>query len=340
MSGGGTISASGLVHRGHDRGRSLHRDRHERRHERHRQRDGVRRRPTTVYRINCGSSSAASPFTADQYGSGGTQRTVTNTITISGITNPAPQAVYQSERYGNSTYTLPEPHRRQPVHRPPALRRAVPDGDRQAHVQRGHQRHHRAVELRHLRRGRRATTRPWCASSRRPRIRRARSSIVFTTVTDNATIEGIEIITADPEQSAHHRDGGGGAPNPVSGTTASLSVLGADDGGEANLTYTWATTGTPPAAVTFSANGTNAAKTTTATFTKAGTYTLQVTVKDQPGLTATSPVAVTVNQTLTSIVVVARERDRRAARRRSSSPPRRATSSPPPWRPSRPSPGA
>lgn len=92
-------------------------------------------------------------------------------------------------------------------------------------------------------------------------------------------------------------------PNPVTGTTAALSVLGADDGGEANLTYTWATTGTPPAAVTFSANGTNAAKATTATFTKAGSYTLQVTVKDQPGLFATSAVAVTVNPTLTSIVV-------------------------------------
>jgi hypothetical protein len=63
--------------------------------------------PTTVYQINCGSSSAVSPFKADQYGSGGTQRSVTNTITISGITNPAPAAVYQSERYGNSTYTLP-----------------------------------------------------------------------------------------------------------------------------------------------------------------------------------------------------------------------------------------
>jgi len=62
---------------------------------------------TTVYQINCGSNSAASPFKADQYGSGGTQRTVTNSITISGITNPAPQAVYQSERYGNSTYTFP-----------------------------------------------------------------------------------------------------------------------------------------------------------------------------------------------------------------------------------------
>ena len=62
---------------------------------------------TTVYQINCGSSSAVSPFKADQYGSGGTQRTVTNTITVSGITNPAPTAVYQSERYGNSTYTFP-----------------------------------------------------------------------------------------------------------------------------------------------------------------------------------------------------------------------------------------
>ena len=92
-------------------------------------------------------------------------------------------------------------------------------------------------------------------------------------------------------------------PNPVAGTGTSLSGLGADDGGEANLAYTWATTGTPPAAVTFSPNGTNAAKATTASFTKAGSYTLQVTVRDQPGLTATSTVAVTVNQTLTSIAL-------------------------------------
>jgi hypothetical protein len=62
---------------------------------------------SVVYQINCGSSSAVSPFKGDQYGSGGTQRTVTNTITISGITNPAPQTVYRSERYGNSTYTFP-----------------------------------------------------------------------------------------------------------------------------------------------------------------------------------------------------------------------------------------
>jgi hypothetical protein len=63
--------------------------------------------PTPVYQINCGSSSTISPFAADQYVSGGTQRTVTNTIATSGITNVAPQGVYQSERYGNSTYTFP-----------------------------------------------------------------------------------------------------------------------------------------------------------------------------------------------------------------------------------------
>src|SRR6185295_2614900 len=56
-------------------------------------------------------------------------------------------------------------------------------------------------------------------------------------------------------------------PSPVPGTSTALSVLGADNAGEPALIYTWATTGTPPAAVTFSANGTNAAKNTTATFT-------------------------------------------------------------------------
>jgi Bacterial Ig domain len=92
-------------------------------------------------------------------------------------------------------------------------------------------------------------------------------------------------------------------PSPVNGTTTNLSVLGADAGGEASLTYTWTTIGTLPAAVTFSANGTNAAQNTTVTFGKAGTYSFQVTITDAEGLTATSTVNVTVNQTLTSIAL-------------------------------------
>jgi len=82
-------------------------------------------------------------------------------------------------------------------------------------------------------------------------------------------------------------------PNPVTGNTTSLSVLGGDAGGEPNLTYTW--TANPPA-VGFSVNGTNAAKNTVATFGTGGLYTITVTVTDQNNLTATSTVSVLVAQ--------------------------------------------
>jgi hypothetical protein len=57
------------------------------------------------------------------------------------------------------------------------------------------------------------------------------------------------------------------------------------------------------ASVSVSANGTNAAKNVTATFTRAGTYQLYVLIDDPSGNGVTSPVTVTVNQTLTSISV-------------------------------------
>jgi hypothetical protein len=95
------------------------------------------------------------------------------------------------------------------------------------------------------------------------------------------------------------------SPNPVTGTTTGLSVLGADDGGEANLTYNWAVTAQPSGVTSpsFNINGTNAAKNATATFYAAGNYTFQVTITDGSGQTVTSSVAVTVNQTQTSIRV-------------------------------------
>jgi hypothetical protein len=80
----------------------------------------------------------------------------------------------------------------------------------------------------------------------------------------------------------------------MDGKTASLSVLGADDGGEAALTYTWATIGAAPAPVAFSVNGTNAAKSAIATFSKAGSYTLQATITDADANSVTSSVAVTI----------------------------------------------
>ncbi len=92
------------------------------------------------------------------------------------------------------------------------------------------------------------------------------------------------------------------SPNPVTGRTAALTVLGADTAGEANLSYTWTASG--PAAVTFSVNGANAAKNTTATFTQAGSYTLTATIANAVGGTITSAVNVTVNQTVSGITIV------------------------------------
>jgi subtilisin-like proprotein convertase family protein len=86
-------------------------------------------------------------------------------------------------------------------------------------------------------------------------------------------------------------------------TTATLSVAATDPAGASALIYTWALTGTPPGTVYASANGTNAASTTTMTFTAVGTYNFVVTVKDPSNLTATSQVTVTVTATLTTITV-------------------------------------
>jgi poly(3-hydroxybutyrate) depolymerase len=57
--------------------------------------------------INAGGSATGS-FTADQYFSGGTTVTNTATIDMSQITsNPPPAAIFNSERYGALTYTIP-----------------------------------------------------------------------------------------------------------------------------------------------------------------------------------------------------------------------------------------
>ena len=91
--------------------------------------------------------------------------------------------------------------------------------------------------------------------------------------------------------------------SPVTSTSTTLSVLGADNTGESNLTYTWTLTGTPPAGVNFSVDGTNAAKTTTATFTMAGTYNFLVTISDRVGQSVTSSVSVTVQHTPQSATI-------------------------------------
>ncbi len=61
---------------------------------------------SSSYAINTGGG-ATGTFAADAYVSGGNTYSVTSTIDVSGAANPAPAAVYQSERWGPSTYTFP-----------------------------------------------------------------------------------------------------------------------------------------------------------------------------------------------------------------------------------------
>lgn len=88
-------------------------------------------------------------------------------------------------------------------------------------------------------------------------------------------------------------------PDPAGQSTA-LSVRATDSSNGTDLTYTWSVLSGPSA--TFSVNNSNAANSTTAMFSAAGSYTFQVAVSNAGG-TVTSSVAVTVTQTPTSIAV-------------------------------------
>ena len=63
--------------------------------------------PTSLpLQINSGGPAVA-PFVADELFSGGTTVSTTNTVDLSGVTSPAPEAVYQSNRFGSFSYATP-----------------------------------------------------------------------------------------------------------------------------------------------------------------------------------------------------------------------------------------
>lgn len=119
---------------------------------------------------------------------------------------------------------------------------------------------------------------------------------------DREALTTLTITVVSANQAPTIATAASATPSTVVATTTQLSVVGADDGGEAALTYTWSSA-QGPAPVAFSVNGTNAAKTTTATFSRAGSYSLAVSAKDAAGLSVTSTVNVTVNATVSSVAV-------------------------------------
>ena len=104
--------------------------------------------PPGGFQVNAGGPAVA-PFAADENFTGGSTASVTHAIDTSGVTSPAPAAVYQSNRYGNFTYVFPRPDRRRELYGSAAFCRGVLDDGWLAHLQRRHQRKPGADQLRH-----------------------------------------------------------------------------------------------------------------------------------------------------------------------------------------------
>jgi hypothetical protein len=62
--------------------------------------------PPSSVQINAGGPAVA-PFVADTDATGGTTVTSNNAVDTGAVTGPAPQAVYQSNRFGNFSYAIP-----------------------------------------------------------------------------------------------------------------------------------------------------------------------------------------------------------------------------------------
>ncbi|HEY6005001.1 MAG TPA: DUF4038 domain-containing protein [Anaeromyxobacter sp.] len=252
------------------------------------------------YQVN-GGGAAAGTFSADQLFSAGSTFRTAGAIDVSGVASPAPAAVYQTERYGNFTYAFGglTPGASYVVRLHFAEIWWTTAGSRLFDVAINGVQVLSSFDVFAAAGG---TNRAIVEVFTAPADGGGQVVIQFTTLKDNAKVSGIEILgasSAPPTVAAP----ASATPNPVTGTSTSLSVLGADDGGEASLVYTWSVLGTPPGPVAFSANGTNAAKSATATFVAAGSYALQATIRDAQGQTATSAVTATVSQTATRISV-------------------------------------
>jgi len=259
---------------------------------------------TPVYRINCGGG-AVGGFSADQFMSGGTTWTESNAnVSTSGVTNAAPATLYNSERYGNHSYTFPNlsPGGSYTVRLHFAETKYSTAGARKFNVSINGAQVLTSFDIYANAGFSNALVLDFGATASSS----GQIKVDYVTVTDNAKSSGIEVLSVAAgggNQAPTIATAAAASPNPATGTTVSLSALGADDGGEANLVYTWAAVGSPPAPVTLSANASNAAKNTTATFSRAGTYVMSVTATDAAGATATSQVSVVVQQQLTTISV-------------------------------------
>ncbi len=149
--------------------------------------------PTTVYAINSGGS-AVGDFAADQYASSGFVSSTTSTVSTTGVIDPAPASVYQTHRFNNTfSYTFPAlvvgANYKVRLHF--AEQTWINDGKRVFHVDINSVRKLTSFDI-HAKVGYlKATVEEFTV----PANASGQIVIAFSTVTDKASISGIEIIS-------------------------------------------------------------------------------------------------------------------------------------------------
>ena len=229
---------------------------------------------------------AAAPYAADEDFTGGATAAVTNAISTTGVTDPAPQSVYQHNRYGNFSYAVPgfTAGASYTVRLHFAEEYWTAAGSRTFNV---------SID------GTQVLTNFDIFAAAGGEFKAvveqftevAPSSgtftIQFSTVKDNAQVNGIEIVPAGSGANTVTVTGPGNQTSTV-GTAASLQIAASDSASGQALTYT--ATGLPAG---LSVNSTSGL--ITGTPTTAGTSTVTVTATDTTGAAGQASFTWTVN---------------------------------------------
>jgi len=267
---------------------------------------------TAIYQINCGgpgsgTDPSVAPWIADTCFSGGQANGDSTGVDTSQAANPAPYEVYMSWREGNSfSYSLPglTPNGQYAVRLHYSQGPFVGLGQ---HVFNATIDGSQVLTNFDVYAAAGAVNTAYTQEFNTTADGTGAITVSEQAVQGTAILNGLEVINEADPAGPTVAVAASASPNPTTGATTNVSVLGADVSGESTLTYSWygsgTWTGSGPGGVTFSPNGTNASKNATATFYSPGVYTLTVLISDADGQTVTSSVSVTVISTFTSIDV-------------------------------------
>jgi hypothetical protein len=229
---------------------------------------------------------AAAPYVADEDFTGGATAATTNAISTTGVTDPAPQSVYQHNRYGNFTYTIPgfTAGASYTVRLHFAEEYWTTAGSRIFNVLINGTQVLTNFDIFATAGGEyKAVVEQFTATASST----GTITIQFVTVKDNAQINGIEIQPASGTGNTVTVTGPGSQTGTV-GTAASLQIAASDSASGQTLTYT--ATGLPAG---LSINSTSGL--ITGTPTTAGTSTVTVTATDTTGATGSTSFTWTIN---------------------------------------------